>query len=260
MLRPLLFLLAALFLPLSAAHAEGAWRPPCDPACRDARWRLTLEAGPLFTSRNDVRIPGDTGTDLALDDLTGSGAFFTGRALLDWQWRPRHAWRLTAAPLSFSGTSVLGQQTDFAGVTYAAGLATKGSYRFDTYRLTYRYRLLERRALSLHVGGTLLVRSAEIELRQGALTSRKTDLGLVPLLHADLEWRFAPDWRFTADVDGLAAPQGRAFDVGLFVHRRLGRGLEVGLGYRTIEGGADNDEVYTFAWTHAAVASLAFSF
>ncbi len=244
----------------SAAHAnESAWRPPRAPVPRDA-WRVTLEVGPLWTTRNDVRIPGDTGTDLALDDLTGSGAFFSGRAWVDWRWRARHAWRLTAAPLSFSGTSTLARTTDFAGTTFAAGAATEGSYRFDTYRLTYRYLLHQRPTFRLHVGGTLLVRSAEIELRQGALSARKTDLGLVPLLHVDAEWCLAPGWRLTADLDGLAAPQGRAFDLGVNLHRRLSRHVEVGVGYRTIEGGADNDEVYTFAWTHAAVATLSFTF
>lgn len=252
-------LMAALWM-ACPAHAEGqGWRPPRATAPREA-WRLTLEAGPVWTSRNDVRIPGDTGTDLALDDLTGSGPFFGGRAWVDWQWRPRHAWRVTAAPLSFSGTSTLARTTDFAGATFPAGVATEGSYRFDTYRLTYRYLLWQRPSFRLHVGGTLLVRSADIELRQGALVSRKTDLGLVPLLHVDAEWCLAPGWRLTADLDGLAAPQGRAFDVGLHLYRRLSRSVEVGVGYRTIEGGADNDTVYTFAWTHSAVATLAFTF
>ncbi len=253
----LLALGAALALPLPAAAAPQApWRPPADPAAAEPRWRLTLEAGPLFTSRNDVRIPGNTGTDLAFERLTGDGPFAAARASLDWRWRPRHALRLTAAPLTLSGTGLLERPTEFAGATFAAGVPTKGTYRFDTYRLGYRYRLLERGRLSLHVGATLLVRSAEIALTQGSLSARKTDLGLVPLLHADLEWRFAPGWRALLDVDGAAAPQGRAFDVSLGVRRRLSRGLELGLGYRGIEGGADNDEVFTFAWTHAAVLSL----
>ena len=37
-------------------------------------------------------------------------------------------------------------------------------------------------------------------------------------------------------------------------------GLDLGFGYRTIEGGADNDEVYTFGWIHQAVLSLRFDF
>jgi hypothetical protein len=80
------------------------------------------------------------------------------------------------------------------------------------------------------------------------------------LLHLEAHYRFAPRWRLSADLDGLAAPQGRAFDFALKVHYDLSRRWTVGLGYRTIEGGADNDEVYTFAWLHQAVVSLGFRF
>jgi len=34
----------------------------------------------------------------------------------------------------------------------------------------------------------------------------------------------------------------------------------VSAGYRTVEGGADVDEVYNFAWLHYAVGSLAVTF
>ncbi len=58
----------------------------------------------------------------------------------------------------------------------------------------------------------------------------------------------------------LAAPQGRAFDVALKGRYALGSRAELAAGYRTVEGGADNDEVYTFAWLHYAVASLMYRF
>ncbi len=50
--------------------------------------------------------------------------------------------------------------------------------------------------------------------------------------------------------DALAAPQGRAEDVfaGLLVSLKPNVSLKTG--YRLLEGGADNDEVYTFAAFH----------
>ena len=38
------------------------------------------------------------------------------------------------------------------------------------------------------------------------------------------------------------------------------QGLELRVGYRMVEGGADNDEVYSFAWFHYVVAGLGMSF
>jgi len=82
----------------------------------------------------------------------------------------------------------------------------------------------------------------------------------VPLLHVAGDWHVAPGWRIALDVDGAAAPQGRAIDASLKGYWTLREGLDLGLGYRTIEGGADNDEVYTFAWIHQAVISLRYAF
>lgn len=39
-----------------------------------------------------------------------------------------------------------------------------------------------------------------------------------------------------------------------------GRGWTVAAGYRTVEGGADVDAVYTFAWLRYAVVSAVYRF
>ena len=54
----------------------------------------------------------------------------------------------------------------------------------------------------------------------------------------------------------MAASPGRAIDFALKVHYDLNDRWNVAVGYRTLEGGADNDKVYTFAWLHYAVASV----
>ena len=58
----------------------------------------------------------------------------------------------------------------------------------------------------------------------------------------------------------LAAPQGRAEDVSLKAVVRLTDAVDLDLGYRLLEGGADNDEVYTFAFFHYAVVGLRIRF
>lgn len=218
------------------------------------------ELGAVWFSRNDVAVPGDTGTRFDLDELTGGGPSAAGRLYLSWRPAERHELRALAAPLSVSGTGELAQPTDFAGQAFAPGVATQGKYRFDTYRLTYRHLFHDGERWDWRAGLTLLVRDAEIELEQGGQSASKSDTGLVPLFNLAGDWHFTDDWRLSLDVDGAAASQGRAIDGSLKAYRSLGEGLELGLGYRTIEGGADNDEVYTFAWTHQVVVSLRFDF
>jgi hypothetical protein len=145
----------------------------------------------------------------------------------------------------------------FAGATFAAGVPTEATYTFNSYRLSYRYLLRRGEKTWVWVGGTAKVRDAVIALEQDGSSSRKDDLGFVPLVHVAGEWRFAPAWRLALDADGLAGGPGRAVDAALEVAYDLAERWTVQAGYRTVEGGADVDEVYTFAWLHYAVVSLA---
>lgn len=100
------------------------------------------------------------------------------------------------------------------------------------------------------------MRDAEVSLRQGTTSGRKDDLGFVPLLHLAGEWLVAPRWPLGLEADGLAGGPGRAVDAALKLGYDPGGAWMVRAGYRTVEGGADVDEVYSFAWLHYAVASV----
>jgi hypothetical protein len=236
------------------------WRCGPDRGRLWRRWRVELEGGPVWQSKNDVAIPGDTGTRFALDDLTGAGPYPYGRVTVDYQIKQRHSLRAMVAPLELSDSGTLAQNVDFRGTTFNAGLRTKATYRFNSYRLTYRYLLGCGCDWSLHVGATAKIRDAKIELEQGGLREAKYDLGFVPLLHVAFEKRLSPRWRFLADADFAAAPQGRAIDFTAKLYYEMNDRWSLGFGYRTIEGGADNDSVYTFSWFHQAVAALAYRF
>jgi hypothetical protein len=62
------------------------------------------------------------------------------------------------------------------------------------------------------------------------------------------------------EFDGLAGGPGRAFDVALKGIYSISNRLDLGLGYRTIEGGSDTNSVYTFAWFNAVNLSFIFKF
>ena len=104
------------------------------------------------------------------------------------------------------------------------------------------------------------MRDAEISLTQGALTARDTDVGVVPLLSLYGEYRLANAWTFVFDMDGLASSEGRALDLGLLARYDIDYAWYLAGGYRTLEGGADNDSVYSFAWFHYAVLSAGYRF
>lgn len=221
------------------------------------RFEIELEGGPAWQSYNDVEIPNDgSATRFSLYDLAGSGPWPAGRLYVTWNVAERHGLRLLLAPFSLTESGVNAEPVRFAGAAYEAGVPLEATYTFNSYRLSYRYRAYHGQRTTAWVGITAKVRDAVVALEQGSVASRKDDLGFVPLLHAAVEWRFAPPWRLTFDADGLAGGPGRAIDAALKLGYDFGDRWMVLGGYRMVEGGADVDAVYTFAWLHYASLSL----
>lgn len=224
------------------------------------RLGIGIESGAFWFSRNEARIPGDSGTTFDLTELTGTGAQAYLRLNLNIGFGERHTLRLLFVPLSQSGTGRLSEPVFFENSEFASALPTQGNYRFNTYRATYRYDFYRDSRWEIGAGAALLVRDAKIELTQGELRESNTDLGLVPLLH--FRTAAAVTDRLTAvlDAEGLLAPQGRAFDVSLQADYRLSDSFSLFAGYRFLDGGADTDDVYTFAWVNYLLGGIRFGF
>jgi len=217
---------------------------------------VELEAGPVWQSRNEAQIPNDeAGTRFSLLDVSGNGPWASARLYLTWTIAGNHDLRLLLAPLSITETGVLPQPVEFAGESFAPGDPVEATYRFNSWRLGYRYRILEEEETSLWVGFTGKIRDAKIELRQGQVSGKDTDLGFVPLLYLAAHQRLGGGWHLDFDFNGLAGGPGRAFDTALKLGYDLDNRWSIGLGYRTLEGGADVESVYNFAWLHYGVIS-----
>jgi len=247
------FLIAPLFLttvPVFGSDGEDV-----------SQFAVELEAGPVWQSKNDVQIPNsDDGTRFSLVDLAGNGPWPAARLYFTWNINSRHGLRALAAPLSITETGVLASTTRFAGTVFAADTPTEATYQFNSWRLTYQYRFYSGGRWNWWIGFTAKIRDAKIELSQADESAKKTDVGFVPLLHIRGWYRFAGRWRLVLDADALAGGPGRAEDASLKLYADIGQDWSVSLGYRTVEGGADVDEVYNFAWLHYAVASVLYRF
>ncbi len=221
---------------------------------------LDIEGGGVMSGYNDVRIPGTTGTLFSLvDDLETDPALYY-RVRLTCVLAGKHTLSLLAAPLRLDADGTLDRPILYEGETFAAGEPLDARYRFDSYRLTYRYELSTSKRFSLGIGVTAKIRDASIRVESGTRSAEKKNTGLVPLVNFCLIYRFAPPFGFMLRGDALAAPQGRAEDVLAALVYEAGRRVTVRLGYRILEGGADNDEVYSFALLHYAVLGASFAF
>ena len=225
----------------------------------DSRFSIGLETGAVRFARNDVRLPGDTGTRFDMTELTGADAGPIARLNLHWRVAARHELRFVVAPLAVSGTGMLTRETTFDDTTFAAG-ETEGTYQFSAYKLTYRYALPDRGRWRLGVGFTAVIRDAKIELQQGTSVATDTNVGFVPALHVSGDYRLSERWSFRFDIDGLAGGPGRLLDLGAKLDYALTERWQIGGGYRTVEGGADTDDLFTFAWINFGLLDLRYRF
>jgi hypothetical protein len=222
---------------------------------------LEVEAGAAFTGYNDVRIPSDTGTDLSLATDTNSEPTFAFRVRGGYTFADRHTVMLLVAPLTVRGSGTLDRAISYQGTTFPLGTKVESSYRFDSYRLTYRYTFLKSESLSLAAGLTAKLRSADIALMSDSAYAHRSDLGVVPLVSLRAEWDFARPASLLLDADALVTPFGRAEDVLVALQYRPSDPVALRLGYRILEGGSDGGgKVYTFALFHYATAGISVRF
>jgi len=226
--------------------------------CRETRaqTQLDLETGIIFASYNDAEIPRGTGTRFSLTDDLGSDhePFFRGR--ISYRLAGRHTVSLLIAQLSLPASGQLGKPLMFAGASFPAGKPLKAEYRFDSYRLTYRYALRRNERFEAGIGVTAKIRDAEITIESADEVASKKNTGFVPLLNFMVRWRFEPRFWCIVEGDALGAPQGRAEDVLLAVQYWASEDLGFKLGYRVLEGGVNVEETYNFAWLNYVVLGL----
>jgi hypothetical protein len=242
-------LVVAATLYADAVYAETAPAPT-----------LSVELGAAWQARNDARIENEPpNTRFAIDEITGSGPYPAGRIAFEWSLAERHRLRLLAAPLRVDDTGISDRTIVFRDTVFDPG-RVRAEYRFDSWRLGYRYVFHDSERWTWSGGATLNIRDAEISLSQDGTRRSRSDTGFVPLLALVGEWRFAPGWRAVLDFEGLGAPQGRAIDATLQAGYDLTPSLHVSGGYRVLDGGADNDDIYTFARFDFAVLALHWRF
>ncbi len=248
-IRALAALLSVILLLVAAATA-GA----------QDRWRLDFENGAAISGYNDVAIPGNTGTRFSMTDDLRSDTEYFWRVRADFRFAPKHVLSGLFAPLTINSSGTFDAPVDFAGTTFAPGVPTDGTWTFNSYRVTYRYEPWRKDTWMFGFGVSVKVRDAVIRLESNGKAAERTDLGVVPLINFKFERRLGARAAFLLEGDALAAPQGRAEDIFAGIVVDAGKRWSIKAGYRFLEGGADNDEVYTFAAVHYVAAGVVVRF
>lgn len=239
----LLFLLIIAAVFSSALYAEG-------------NFTAAFQGSAVFTGYNDVALPGDSGTRISLSDELESGTVFSPRIEAGYEFSFPLYIGVTASLLRIDAKGTLDRTVQFDDRTFTAGTRVKATYRFDSYRATARYYFVDTESLRIGAGFTGKIRDAEITLEGAGVEGGLDNTGFVPIINLYLRWTFMPAISFLLYGDGAWSPYGRAEDFFTGLVYSFNEKISLMAGYRMLEGGADNDEVYTFSLFHYAVIGL----
>ena len=221
---------------------------------------VDLETGLVRSGYNDVRIPGDTGTLFSLsEDLKADNAIFY-RIRLNYSISKKHTLSILYAPLTINSTGKFEKDVQFENKEFPSNTDIEATYKFNSYRLTYRYELYQGKSFEFGLGVTAKIRDAKIGLKRNNLESTKENFGFVPLINFRCFLKATNQLGFLLSGDALAAPQGRAEDILAAITYGKSDKFRIKLGYRILEGGADNDEVYTFSFINYVVFGVILAF
>ncbi len=241
-----IYLLALLFLGLGKAQAQI---------------RLDVESGlVLGTNYNKVRIPNQGGTlvDLARELDVKPKVFLRLRA--DYIINNRHHISALYAPLTVRYTGNFSQDVRFNNVVFAGNTPTTVDYKFNSYRLTYRYDFVANEHWRVGAGVTAKIRDAKVRFNNESQDTYFDNFGFVPLINFYAGWQPTERWGLLIEGDALGSKQGRAEDIFAGITYALGEQAHLKLGYRVVEGGADVDRVYTFNWINYASVGIIVEF
>ena len=221
---------------------------------------IDLETGVVVTGKNDIRIPNDFGTLFSLkNDLKAQIKIFY-RLRATCRLLSRHTISLLYAPLKISS---LGQSSNgllFNDVLFDTNSVIKSLYKFNSYRLTYRYDVITQNNIFFGIGLTAKIRDAYICLYSNKQTSTRKDIGFVPLINFDLLWKINDPLGIILNGDALFLSRGRAADIQLAITYRFSDSTKIRIGYRMLEGGTNSASSYTFAFFHYASLGFNYSF
>lgn len=227
-----------------------------------SEWKLRLMPQATFGGRNTVQRPNnDEGTRVNLNNELGreNDATFSPRIELEYNYN-RHHIIATVALLGDKFKGATNRDILYDGVLFNAGNNIEAKYKFNTYRIGYRYRLVDQPRFFFDIGATILFRDAYISMENSTDKAKFSNFGVAPLVSYYLEWKAAERFSLLTYGDAFAIKVGRAEDIFAGAKYQFTSNISGTAGYRLLEGGSDGDKVYTMSAFHFLSLGIGFDF
>ena len=226
-----------------------------------AQFKVDAEGGVVFgTNYNDIRIPGIGGTLVDVSDQLKVSPKVFYRLRAGYTIANRHTISALFAPLTVNYKGSFDQNVNFNNAVFPGNQDVRVNYTFNSYRLTYRYDFIANDHWRVGAGFTGKIRDADVRFRNASSDQHYSNVGFVPLLNFYVGAKPDEHWTLILEGDALASKFGRAEDIFAGVSYNVNKNLGIKLGYRVVEGGADNEKIYNFTWINYASTGILLSF
>ena len=211
---------------------------------------LKVEVLNSNTAYNYFSLPNENESNrVDLPKIKGDRAI---RLLYEKRWT---SWSLTAlyAPLELDYNFIANKNFKFNNTNFSSNQTTITTYKFNSYRLGLRKNVSFSDS-RFYYGGLIKIRDAKICVKQNITTDCYDNVGPVPLLNLGFELN-GQHLFFHGNIDGLWSSRGSAYDINL-ESGFLWNHFHIGLGYRVLGGGANNETLVNFAQFQSLYLSL----
>jgi len=218
-----------------------------------SQWTVDVEGNYIMSiPYNDVRIPSQGGTRIDIANDLHTETTFTYRGRISYTINNRHIISALAAPLTIKSSGRLSRDVTYSGEVFEANTNIDATYKFNSFRLTYRYMFVYRDNLKIGAGITGKIRDANITLQGEDAHADFPDLGFVPLVNFYLHWLPTERLGVLFEGDALGTTKGRAEDIFAGITLQASPTIRLKGGYRILEGGADVSDNYNFTFVNYA--------
>lgn len=221
-----------------------------------------IESGSTHIAQNDVT-DGQTGDVISYPNNLNIKTIPNLRTGLRWV-NNRHIYSLNLILFQFNKTSMLDTPKVYDGFNFEANQEIRSLYRFNAYRISYTYLVINQPNFRLGGGITLNIRQGKIQFENEEQLKETLDNGLpvVPLLNVYGHYRFHKNINLFVGSDFFyAGPPGNIYDlilgVRLFIHQQI----SVYTGYRGYGGAGDVPEIiYNKLWSNTVPIGIQWTF
>lgn len=223
--------------------------------------RFVFEFGGAWMNKNDIAAPKHSG-DVLDFNVVGATADPTSsvRSGFEFFFDKHNELFIQFSPYELRAVGTLNVPTNFNGSSYNTTDETFMAYRWNEYRVRWRYKLIDNRDFVFKLGAGLSISDNQVELSTVSQTELVSTLSALPIGHIHAGMNIGDRSELYVEVDGGGAGDEYIIDTTLQYRYKFNKHWDIGGGYRYQSVRIDTSDMYNHYNAENIVMNLGYSF